>query len=192
MAPPGRPAPLQSSSGTSFSSRMKPKPPIAKTFLIPKSQCIIASADDLLADIMSVFVRVQFARRRCYVCDESGRCIGMVGLGTIVRAWYGGKDRHQTKLKDVMRRDFAFCSESSRLDDCRNIMGRERVHYLVVTDNGRADGKMLGAMTSWLVAQEQAVLGMPYPHNQIARKYSTLYQKLDADALAVKPARAKL
>lgn len=173
------------SSSGSFSSRIKPKSPIARVFMIPKSQCAIAKADDLVKDVIALLVRNDFARRRCYVVDNEGRCIGMLGLGSLVRAWYDGKDVKALKISEVMRSEYSFCSDTATLEACRGIMGKERVHYLVVTKGGKEGGQMLGAMTSWLVAQEQATQGLPYPHNKLAQNYNTLYRKLSPEQLSL-------
>eukprot|EP00756_Hemistasia_phaeocysticola_P004693 Hpha_TRINITY_DN12958_c0_g4::TRINITY_DN12958_c0_g4_i1::g.164238::m.164238 len=178
---------VSKSSSGSFSSRIKPKSPPAKVFMIPKSQCVVVKPDDSVKDVIGLLVRNNFARRRCYVVDNNNRCIGMVGLGSLTRAWYEGKSMDTLKISDVVRREFSFCSEKATLEQCRGIMGKDRVHYVVVTKNGDSRGEMLGAMTSWLVAQEQAAQGLPYPHNQLARNYNVLYQKLTPEDLALHP-----
>eukprot|EP00756_Hemistasia_phaeocysticola_P039510 Hpha_TRINITY_DN16820_c1_g1::TRINITY_DN16820_c1_g1_i1::g.151419::m.151419 len=178
---------LKSSSG-SFSSTLKPKSPPAKAFMIPTSQCVIARADDLVKDVMGLLVRNNFARRRCYVLDNDNRCVGKFGLKSIARAWYeGNADPDTLKMRDVMLQEFSFCSEDTSLDECRGIMGRERVHYIVVTKNGDSKGEMLGAMTTWMVATEQATEALPYPHNKLARSYNVLYKKLSPDQLSLHP-----
>eukprot|EP01062_Namystynia_karyoxenos_P009029 TRINITY_DN13190_c0_g1_i2.p1 TRINITY_DN13190_c0_g1~~TRINITY_DN13190_c0_g1_i2.p1 ORF type:complete len:154 (+),score=23.84 TRINITY_DN13190_c0_g1_i2:93-554(+) len=102
----------------SFSARKRQPSPKAKTFLVPKSQCMLARPTDTVWDVMTAFVSINFKRRRCYVLDERGCCLGMVGLGQVVKLWHDGGDSRATQLGDIMLRDFAHCGEQSTLDDC--------------------------------------------------------------------------
>eukprot|EP00755_Sulcionema_specki_P003228 Sspe_Gene.3531::Locus_1170_Transcript_1_1_Confidence_1.000_Length_984::g.3531::m.3531 len=164
--------------------------PSARNFMIPFEQLVVAKEEDSVLGVLEVLTRTDFARRRCFVVNSEQKCIGMVGLATLSRAYYDRRNPETTRIAEIMKRNFGTVSPMATVDQCRELMGRMRLHHLVVTEDGKATGKLLGAVSSWLVAQEQSVQVKPYPHNVLARNYTTFWQKLPDSELKIK--RSKL
>eukprot|EP01065_Artemidia_motanka_P040591 TRINITY_DN510_c6_g1_i2.p2 TRINITY_DN510_c6_g1~~TRINITY_DN510_c6_g1_i2.p2 ORF type:complete len:197 (+),score=61.96 TRINITY_DN510_c6_g1_i2:75-593(+) len=161
--------------------------PKAKDFMVPYEQLMVVGRSDTLSDVMGALVGSNLARRRCYVLDESQMCVGMLGMARLTTAWNDGRDPRTTTVAEYMRSDFAVIGPDATLDQCRDVMGRTRLHHVVVTENGRSSGKVIGAMTAWLVAQEQAVQVMSYPHNRLARQYQRNWAHVDPAKLRISP-----
>ena len=138
---------------------------------------------------MKTLVKLDFSRRRCYVLDGSNRCIGMIGLATLTKAYNDKRDPSVTTVKDIMKKDFAAIHPESSVEDCRALMGKLHLHHLVVTTSGTQNGTMIGALSSWLVAQEQSLLVKPYPHNVLARQYQIIWKKQQPQDLIVSSAK---
>eukprot|EP01064_Diplonema_japonicum_P033216 TRINITY_DN649_c1_g1_i1.p1 TRINITY_DN649_c1_g1~~TRINITY_DN649_c1_g1_i1.p1 ORF type:complete len:175 (+),score=35.81 TRINITY_DN649_c1_g1_i1:62-586(+) len=157
----------------------------AKMFMIPLNQAVVCDEETLVCEVMETLVKNNFIRRRCYVIDEESRCVGMVGLASLTRAYHRGVNPKVTKVKDIMKKDFGTVSPDSTPEECRASLGRQRIHHLVVTSNGTPQGRMLGALSSWIVAEEQSLGAKSYPHNVLARNYQTIWQKATATDLRV-------
>jgi len=162
----------------------------AKDFLIPRNQMFCVDKSNSLYEVMDIIInKTGLKRRRAYVVNENNECIGMLGLARLTTALNDGVDPKKATVGQYMRSDFVTIPPSATVGQCRDAMGRSRMHHLVVTDSGSPQGKVVGAMTAWLVAQEQSTQTRAYPHNVLARQYQQNWAAIPPENLRITKSR---